>query len=154
MGSIDYNDVNLLKLQKGILLNNFFVYSKDDNLFFVKDDIRMFKVSFKRIKKTTGVSLDIILSIIINDTKNIQIIQEIENCNKYYLVIQYPNPNYKMIFKYNIKLKEINDYLKISEGEELYHIILKQNEKINILLNKIEYYEKKFFEPLTDDEFI
>ena len=59
-----------------------------------------------------------------------------------------------MMFIYNIKLKEIDSYLKILNDDKSNVIIFKQNEKINILLKKLKYYENIYPEQLTDDEFL
>lgn len=141
------NNKDLLKLQKGFVKDNLFLYSKNEYLFIIKDDIRMFKVSFKRIVKTLYCSIENILQVL-TDNINKVYLQDGLNDFKIYLVIIHSSHVFK------IKLKEINEYIKIIHGEKLDNIISKQNEKINILLKKLEYYENKYPEVLTDDEFI
>lgn len=149
-----YNNNNLLKLQQGIMCNKLFIYSKTNYLYVVKDDIRMFYVSFKRLKKSISLSLNDIFSIIVKNPNNIYLESVVNNPHKFILSIKHHNNYYDTTFTYKIKLKEKNNYLDIIENDNLNSIIYKQNEKINSLLKKIEYYENQHPEPLTDEEFL
>jgi hypothetical protein len=53
-----------------------------------------------------------------------------------------------------IKLKEINNYLIISNSDDPVKIINKQKNKISVLLKKIEEFENRQKQLLTDDEFL
>ncbi len=151
-----YNQ-DLLKLQGGIVCKDFYMYSQDNQLFIVKDDIRMFKVSFRRLKKTFSLALDNIFSIIIKNINNTNLDYTPDNPVKYFLVVKKPDEHFKFPFEYKIKLKEIDEYLNLTNlinSNNQNKIISKQNEKINILLKKIEFYKLKYFEPTTDEEFL
>ncbi len=160
-----YNQ-DLLKLQGGIECKDFYIYSRDSQLFIVKDDIRMFKVSFKRLKKTFSLALDNIFSIIIKNINNINLDILPDNPIKYFLIVKKPDDHFKFLFEYRIKLKEIDEYLNLTSlinsnnsnnsmnSNNQNKIISKQNEKINLLLKKIQFYKSKYFEPTTDEEFI
>lgn len=150
------NNEDLIKLQQGVICNNLFIYCETNYLYFIINDIRMFKVSFKRLMKTIYQPFNKILSIIVNTPNNINLTNKPLNSNKFFLEIHHYNQHMKINLIYNVKLKEIDNYLKITENENPNNIIAKQNEKINILLKKIEYYENKYNEPLidTDDEFL
>ena len=109
----NYNDNDdLIKLHNGIICNEIFIFSDNNYLFVAKDDIRMFKVSFKRLVKTCNMHLKTIISIIIKNNKNIYLQNDKNNTNKFFIMIQYFNNAYKIPFKYIIKLKEIDKYLK------------------------------------------
>lgn len=148
-----YNQ-DLLKLQEGIMSKDFYIYSKNNELFIVKDNIRKFKVSFKRLKKTFSLDLENIFSIIVKNIDNIHLDFAPDNPNKYFLMIKKTDLNLKFSFEFKIKLKEIDEYLNLINSDDPKKIILKQNEKINLLLKKIDFYKKKVFEPLTDEEFL
>ena len=148
------NNTDLIKLQNGIRCKDIFLYSKDTYLLIVKDDIRMFKASFKRLKKTFNLSLENILSIIVNNIDNIRLYNDPTNTIKYFLIINQNNINSILTFTYHIKLKEIDEYLNLTNNNDFNKIISKQNEKINLLLKKIEFYKNKYIEPTTDDEFL
>lgn len=148
-----YDNNILLKLEQGFIRDGLFLYTKNKYLYVIKNDVRLFKVSFKRLVKTIYNSIYNILYIIINKSNKIYLDEEIEN-NKVFLIIQYYSKSYKMPFNYKIKLKEINEYLKITAFDKPDDIINKQNEKIILLLKKIEYHENKYREINTDDEFI
>lgn len=148
------NNEDLLKLQQGLICNKLFIYSKTNYLYVVKDDIRMFYVSFKRLKKTIRFPINDIFSIIVKNPNNVYLESKLDNPSKLILIIKHYNTFYNAIFTYEIKVKEINNYLKIIKNENLNSIINKQNEKINILLEKLEYYENKYPELLTDEEFL
>lgn len=148
------NDDDLLKLQQGIMCNKLFMYTKNNYLYLVKDKIRMFCVSFKRLKKTISFPMNYIFSIIVKNPDNVYLETKIDNPNKFILVIKYTNAHRNAIFTRGIKLKEIDNYLEIAENENPNLIIDKQYEKINILLKKLEYYENKYPEVLTDEEFL
>lgn len=148
------NNNNVLKLQQGIMCNELFVYIKNNYLYLAKDNIRLFCVSFKRLKKTISLSLDYIFSLIVKNPNNICLETNINNPNKFILVIKYSNVQCNAMFTGKIKLKEINDYLEIAENDNPNLIIVKQYEKINVLLKKLEYYENKYHETLTDEEFL
>lgn len=154
MTGFNNNDEDLLKLKHGVLCNNLFVYSNTDYLYVVKDEIRIFYVSLNRLKKTIRRSINYIFSIIIKNPNNVYLENKSDNPNKSILVIKCYVPYHNYVFTYKIKLKEIDNYLFIIENENLNSIINKQNEKINILLKKLEYYENKYHEPLTDEEFL
>ena len=64
MRNYNSND-DYIKLHQGIICNELFIYSDNNYLFVAKDDIRMFKVSFKRLVKTCNIPLHTIISIII-----------------------------------------------------------------------------------------
>jgi len=147
------NNTDLIKLQRGITCKDLFIYSKNNFLFVIKDDIRMFKVSFNRLKKTFSLSLEKILYIIINNIGNISLYNDTINTIKYFLVINQSNVYPELALGYRIKLKEIDEYLNLTTNDDLNKIISKQNDKINLLLKKIEFYKKKNIEPTTDDEF-
>jgi hypothetical protein len=153
IGNYNTND-DFILLHKGIISNELLIYSDNNYLYIVKNDIRMFKVSFKRLVKTCNIPLKVIISIIVKNNNKIYLYNDKNNINKFFLVIKYFNNSYKMLFKYVIKLKEIDEYLKIEDSEKSKQIILKQSEKINILLKKLEYYENKYCEQLTDEEFL
>jgi len=148
-----YNQ-DLLKLQGGILCKDFYIYSKNDKLFIIKDNIRMFKVSFKRLKKTFSLTLDNVFFLITKNIDNSNLDLTSDNPDKYFLIIKKMDNHFKFVFEYKIKLKEIDEYLNLSNSNDLDKIIHKQNEKINLLLKKIEFYKKKFFELTTDEEFL
>lgn len=145
---------NFYKLKKGLTNGDLFIYSNDDTLFIIKNDIRMFKVSFNRLEKTINKSLDIIFKIIVKNINDVHLYNKPINSNKFFLSIKYFNHHYNTVFKYNIKLKEIDDYLKIYDDDKYNDIIYKQYEKINILLDKIKYYESEEQDILTDEEFL
>jgi hypothetical protein len=148
------NNQYLLKLQGGILCKDFYIYSKNEELLIIKDDIRMFKVSFKRLKKTFRLDLENIFLIIIKNINNICLDFISNNSIKYFLVVKKPDEYLKSIYEYKIKLKEIDEYLDLSKSIDPNVIISKQNKKINLLLKKIESYKKKYYEPTTDEEFL
>jgi hypothetical protein len=148
------NNDDYTKLEKGIKCNDLFIYSKNNYLYIIKDDIRLFNVSYKRLKKTFYPALTDIFSIIVKNPNNIYLQINKSNPNQFILVIYHHNNQYNLLFKYEIKLKEIDDYLRIFDNENTNTIIHKQNEKINILINKIKYYKTKYYEPSTDDEFL
>lgn len=145
---------NLIKLQLGIGNDNLFIHSSDNQLYIYQNRIRKYRVSFRRLVKTTSISLSDILELIIKNIDSIYVCEKDSNINKLYLVIKNYNFHYKMTFVYKIKLKEINEYLDLANSSNPNEIISKQNEKINILLKKLEYYENKFKEPTTDEEFL
>lgn len=147
-------DENLIKLQHGIGNDNLFIHSKDKQLYIYQNRIRMFKVSFRRLIKTTSISLSEIFALIIKNIHNIYICDKETKLNRFYLIIQNCNEYYKMTFTYKIKLKEINEYLDLANFSNPNEIISKQNEKIKILLEKLEYYENKYNQVLTDEEFL
>lgn len=152
-----YNNQDLLKLQGGILCKDFYIYSKNDELLIVKNEIRMFKVSFKRLKKTICMCLENIFTLIVKNINNLYLDFDPENPMKYFLIIKKSDNNLKFIkknFEYKIKLKEFDEYLNLSNINEQQKIISKQNEKINLLLRKIEFYKKKNLEPTSDEEFL
>jgi hypothetical protein len=145
---------NLIKLQLGIGNDNIFIHSMYDQLYIYQNNIRMFRVSFRRLVKTTNISLSESLELIIKNIYSIYVCEKDSNINKLYLLIKNYNFNYKMTFEYKIKLKEINEYLDLANSGNPNEIISKQNEKIDILLKKLKYYENKFKEPTTDEEFL
>lgn len=141
----------MILLEKGIGNNNIFLYLKDKYFYIQHNYLRCFKFSLRRAKNTLNKDINILLKIFIKYFNNI--ILEKQNENLFYLSITYPSINNKnFISKQKIKLKEINNYLYISKQDNLEIIIKKQDEKINLLLNKIEEYEKKYNECDTDDE--
>lgn len=148
------NNIDMLSLQHGIICNELFIYSKSDYLYVIKDDIRMFKVSFKRLRKTIYLSPNDIFSIIVKNPNNIYLESKNNNPTKYVLIVKHYNKPYNGIFTYEIKLKEINNYLRINDNEKIDNVIYKQKDKINILLKKLEYYENKYPDILTDEEFL
>jgi hypothetical protein len=148
------NNDDLSKLQRGLICNKLFIYSKTNYLYVVKDDIRMFYVSFKRLKKTIRYSLNDIFSIIVKNPNNVYLESKLDNPSKFILIIKHHNTYYNTVFTYKIKVKEINNYLKIIENENPNSIINKQYDKINTLLEKLAYYENKYPEILTDEEFL
>lgn len=145
---------NLIKLQLGIGNDNLFIHSQDKQLYIYQNRIRMYRVSFRRLVKTTSISLNEVLELVIKNIENIYVCEKDSNINKLYLVIKNYNEYYKMTFIYKIKLKEINEYLDFANSDNLNEIISKQNKKINILLKKLQNYENKFKEPTTDEEFL
>lgn len=131
-------------LEKGIIgNNNIFIYLRD-KYFYVQDgNIRCFKFSMRRVKNTLNISdTNHLLSIIIRNIKSIHL--EKNNENLFYL----------NLFSQKIKLKEINNFLIISNTDTQDVIIEKQKEKIITLLNKINEFENKYKEPTTDEELI
>lgn len=151
-----YNYDYLLKLQNGLTnINKIHLYSKDNKLFLIMNSVRMFCVSFLRLKKTMSLSLNEIFYIIVKNIDTINFLNP-PDTNNVFLVIKNSihNHNHKYIFEYKIKLKEINKYLDISNKEEPRVTFLKQKEKIKILLKKLEIYENKYHEPTTDEEFL
>ena len=147
------NDIELL--EKGISTNNLFIYYKNKNLYIQEGSIRCFYISFKRLRNTLMIkSDDDIKLIIVNNIKSINIIKKHENLH--YMNIYYPHYcNIQFIVKKDIKLKEINNFLQISNTDNNNIIIKKLNEKINILLNKIDEYKSKSSDEVnTDDEII
>jgi hypothetical protein len=149
------NSQDKIILEKGIVgNNNIFIYLRDEYFYVQQDHIRCFKFSMRRAKNTLNIKdTNHLLNLIIKNIKNIYL--EKINENLFYL-----NLSYKLvgcidfISTQKIKLKEINNFLIISNTDNQDIIIKKQNEKIIILLNKIDEFKKKYKEPTTDDEFI
>jgi hypothetical protein len=143
-----------LFLEKGINSNNVFIYLKDKYFYVKENHIRCFKFSVKRAKNSLQIkSSDSLFKIFIGYAETIKL--EKINENLFYLIISCPLSGIQnLIIPHKIKLKEINEYLPITNTDSPDIIIKKQNEKLLSLLSKIDEYEKKFKEPSTDDEFI
>lgn len=152
--NINVKSGEMITLEKGIMGDNFFLYFKDNNFYLKHDHIRCFKFTLKRAKNTLGIKdTTQLLRMFIDYIKNINL--EKKNENLFYLVICYQLAGFTNFISNNkIKLKEINNYLLITNTDSKDEIIKKQNEKIILLLNKIEEFEKKYSEPTTDDELI
>ena len=146
------NNNNNSIVDKGIKNDNLFIYSKNEELYVIENDIRCFMVSFRRLRNILQLKLNSeVKNILINNISNIKIKKK--NENSHFLIIKIIK---KITFSYShnveIKLKEINDFINIYSKDNESYIINKLFEKINILSKKINEYENKFKEPTTDDE--
>lgn len=141
-------------LEKGISANNIFIYLKDKYFYVNENQIRCFKFSVRRAKNSLNIkSSDLLYKIFISYAETIKL--EKKNENMFYLILSYPLAGFQnLIIPHKIKLKEINEYLLLTDTDSPDIIIKKQNEKLLLLLSKIDEYEKKFKEQSTDDEFI
>ena len=72
-------------------------------MYIIKDDIRLFNVSYKRLKKTFYPALTDIFSIIVKNPNNIYLQINKSNPNQFILVIYHHNNQYNLLFKYEIK---------------------------------------------------
>lgn len=148
----------LLIMEKGIYNDKIMIFLKNDYFHVQESYVRCFKFSIKRAKNTLNIKdTTHLFNIFIKNINNINL--EKKNENLYYLNIsdsgsKFGSRDYFAIQTYKIKLKEINNFLYISNIDNHDIIIKKQNEKIISLLSKIDEFEKKFKEPTTDDELI
>jgi len=147
-----YLEINNDILKKGIIEKNFLIYYKDNFIYIELNNIRCFKLSMRRLRNTLNInSDDTIKYILIKYIKNISIIKKNENL--FYFQINYPKEsNSTFKYEYKIKLKELDDFTNIKKNDDIKTIVAKQNEKILILLNKINEFNKKYNELDTDDE--
>lgn len=139
-------------LDNGIGNDKIFIYSKDNYLFIVENDIRCFRVSFRRLRnimhlKTNGE----VKNLLVENIKNTSLKKK--NENHHFLNIVYTKKiNNTYDLKYEIKLKELTEFLNINNNENYTVVIKKLYGKIDILIKKISEYENKYKEPTTDEE--
>lgn len=150
-----YNSDSIINLKKGITGDNFIIFLKDNYFYVQLCPIRCFRFSLRRAKNILNMkNIEEITTIFLKYIKNINI--EKINENLFFLNISYPLNGFSkfdgIILNKKIKLKEINNFLFISDYDDRDKIIKKQNDKIKSLLDKIEEYENKYKEPNTDDE--
>lgn len=139
-------------LKKGIRGNEFFLFYTDMYFYVQISDIRCFKFSMRRAKNTLRINEGIyVKEILYHCIQNISI--EKQNENLFFLNINYPKKHNEIYnINHKIKLKEINNFINLSDLDNQDTIIKKQNEKINSLLNKINEFENKCKDPDTDEE--
>jgi hypothetical protein len=146
-----YDDTRSI-LDNGIGNDKLFIYSKDNYLFVIENDIRCFKVSFRRLRNIMSLKTNKeVKNILIENIKKIFLKKKNENL---YLLNIYQSKKINNFYNcnYEIKLKEVNEFLNIQKNENFNAVIQKLYDKINILLKKITEYENKFKEPTTDEE--
>jgi hypothetical protein len=140
--------------EKGIIINNMLLYFKDLHFYIEKNYLRCFKFSIKRAKFSLNINSDNdLFKILLNCINDIKI--EKKNDNLFFLIVMRSDIKIKdYILLSKIKLKEINNYLIISNSDDPVKIINKQKNKISVLLKKIEEFENRQKQLLTDDEFL
>ena len=145
-----YNSGSIL--DSGISNEQIFIYSKDNYIYIIENNIRCFKASFKRLRNVMCMKLNNdIKNIIIENIKNIKLVHK--NENSCILTIEKTKKiNFNYNCKYDIKLKEVNDFLNINNNDNYNLIIKKLYKKIDILIKKINEYENKHKEPTTEEE--
>jgi hypothetical protein len=143
-----------LILEKGIYENNIFIYLRDKSFYIEENHIRCYKFSVRRAKNSLDIKdNDFLFKIFIKNIKSIKL--EKKNANIFFLIITYPISGIKhLMIPQKIRLREINNYLVILNTDNPDIIMQKQNDKILLLLDKIDEFEKKFKELSTEDEFI
>jgi len=142
-------------LENGIMSNNLFIYCKNKQLYVCENDIRCFSVSFRRLRNTLSIkSDDDIKIIIVKYIKNVSIIKKPHNL--YYLNIFYPSGyGFKYTVKFDIKLKEVDEYINIANTDNNNIVMQKLTDKIKVLIEKINQYKSKYKDDInTDDELI
>jgi hypothetical protein len=140
------------QLIKGVGTEKFYLYLQDNNIYIKISDIRCFRVSLRRLRNIFHIKNDDeVKKIFLKYYPNISV--EKQNENSYYLNIHFPQKiNITFNLNHKIKIKEINNFLYIHKTDKLETIILKQNEKLLSLLEKLNQYENKYKELTTDEE--
>ena len=149
----DLNTSDLMRLQQGVWCGELYVYFKKNYLYVKKGSVRIFGVSLRRLMKSTQLELVQVANLIIKNPSTLYLEDGTGPTPTLVLIRQVMTEPVHTV-KYRIKLKEINNYLEISETENANSIISKQREKIGVLLKKLEYYESKYPDVLTDEEFL
>jgi len=148
----NYYSTNKDLLNKGIRNNNLFIYYRDNYIYIECDEIRCFRTSMRRLRNSLCINSDeIVRQLIIKYIKNISL--EKVNENLFNLIIEYPHIiNVTFNIKRKIKLQEINNFLNIKDTDNSNIIIKKQNDKILLLLDKLNEYKKNNKEIDTEEE--
>lgn len=149
--SNEYTQIDML-FQNGIQGNNFLFYYTDKYFYIKINDTRCFKFSMRRAKNSLHLDNEqSVKELFYKHIKKIWV--EKQNENLFHLNVVLPlgtNQSFNYINK--IKIKEVNDFINLSNFDAKDMIIKKQRDKITYLLNKISEYENKFKEPTTDEE--
>ncbi len=153
----DLDQINLI-LEKGLVASNGInIYLKNDIFYVLTSDVQCFTVSIRRMINTFYPNSEYVIKKYICDYYNTVKIEENTLNNNCYLKIIIKTKLFQNV-EYNIKLKELDEYIDIYPNDSFENVIIKQKKKINLLLKKIDKYKTKYpnilSETLTDDEFL